>query len=511
MLSNCCTSKESDVWISLGPNWTQTIDANLLKASRLPSSFQPIFSDGWAPVIGELELIGLVAPSTAANQYPIGAPVNTASLSRDSAASSVANTSAVADDSQNYRHRHHRHRSHGDGRRGHVSSSHGLDELNANPSITSTNPLDSGYSVGMSNGRSVDGLNSHMNGKDHKKKNTPAHQTSSHGRRLVMPDGMIEPGPQSYLNSMPYDYINDPNSALDNHELIASGPRHRDLENSLNNLRSFNQPVNGRQSRGIKTNPRHSELPIHPGFDPTQYPPMSYHRQLSATDVDSRPDMDFIAHRNASTLQSDDYNELPENFLEDHVSKNLPGPSNHYYREDKSHSNSRYPHKGHKNVYSQDHSFPPYDSEYLSETDHEAMLLDLGPAQTEWFFELQARGAMIVRVLYTRDANNEKELSVCRGEILEVLDDTRKWWRTRNIDLQVAHVPHTIVAIMHGYQTLEELLIENPSDFDGKDPSTMTSQQYTRRELHPDNYNRDQWRGREDRRGSKTSGPFRYF
>ena len=38
---------------------------------------------------------------------------------------------------------------------------------------------------------------------------------------------------------------------------------------------------------------------------------------------------------------------------------------------------------------------------------------------------------------YPRTANNEKELSVSRGEYLEVLDDTRKWWRARNMDGQV--------------------------------------------------------------------------
>ena len=32
-----------------------------------------------------------------------------------------------------------------------------------------------------------------------------------------------------------------------------------------------------------------------------------------------------------------------------------------------------------------------------------------------------------------------------RGEYVEVLDDTRKWWKARNIEGQVGHVPHTIV------------------------------------------------------------------
>ena len=40
---------------------------------------------------------------------------------------------------------------------------------------------------------------------------------------------------------------------------------------------------------------------------------------------------------------------------------------------------------------------------------------------------------------------------VCRGEILEILDDSRKWWKARNSRGQVAHVPHTIVGEMeHG-------------------------------------------------------------
>jgi epidermal growth factor receptor kinase substrate 8 len=65
--------------------------------------------------------------------------------------------------------------------------------------------------------------------------------------------------------------------------------------------------------------------------------------------------------------------------------------------------------------------------------------------QSEWVAELQNRNAKIVRVLFPRTANNDKELTVIRGEILEVLDDSRKWWKARNWRGQVAHVPHTIV------------------------------------------------------------------
>lgn len=64
---------------------------------------------------------------------------------------------------------------------------------------------------------------------------------------------------------------------------------------------------------------------------------------------------------------------------------------------------------------------------------------------TAWLESLATRGAKIVQVTYPRTANNDKELTVARGEYLEILDDTRKWWKARNIRGQVAHVPHTIV------------------------------------------------------------------
>lgn len=55
--------------------------------------------------------------------------------------------------------------------------------------------------------------------------------------------------------------------------------------------------------------------------------------------------------------------------------------------------------------------------------------------------------------------NNESFSSTCRrGEILEVLDDSRKWWKARNSRGQMAHVPHTIVTeisntTVHGHHS----------------------------------------------------------
>ena len=155
------------------------------------------------------------------------------------------------------------------------------------------------------------------------------------------------------------------------------------------------------------------------------------------------------------------------------------------------------------------------------EIEREAMLVDMGPAQTEWFYELKLRGALIVRVLFTREANNDKELAVKRGEILEILDDTRKWWKARNIDLQVAYVPHTIVAVMENYQTLDELLTGSSGDMimminEDQTAANVDSQRYIYRDqahLEADGDLQSQcYDFRQERRNSKTAkGAFRYF
>ena len=79
LLSNCCTSKEFDLWQSLGPNWVQPIKVcqnhiqtkrqstdcciSTKHTPRLNSSYQPVFTDGWAPNITEPELIGITSES----------------------------------------------------------------------------------------------------------------------------------------------------------------------------------------------------------------------------------------------------------------------------------------------------------------------------------------------------------------------------------------------------------------------------------------------------------------
>lgn len=83
-------------------------------------------------------------------------------------------------------------------------------------------------------------------------------------------------------------------------------------------------------------------------------------------------------------------------------------------------------------------------------------------AQEAWLDELVARHAKIVQVTYPRTANNDKELTVVRGEYLEVLDDSRKWWKARNSRGQVAHVPHTIVTPHNPAHSADNDVFNNP-------------------------------------------------
>jgi len=72
--------------------------------------------------------------------------------------------------------------------------------------------------------------------------------------------------------------------------------------------------------------------------------------------------------------------------------------------------------------------------------------------QRAWMLELVNKGSKVVQVTYPRTANNEKEMTVARGEYLEVIDDNRKWWKARNIEGKMGHVPHTIVTPAEGME-----------------------------------------------------------
>uniref|UniRef100_A0A158PBP5 SH3 domain-containing protein n=1 Tax=Angiostrongylus cantonensis TaxID=6313 RepID=A0A158PBP5_ANGCA len=58
------------------------------------------------------------------------------------------------------------------------------------------------------------------------------------------------------------------------------------------------------------------------------------------------------------------------------------------------------------------------------------------------------RGSKLVMATFDRVAQNAKELTVSRGEYLEVLDDAKNWWECRNVHQRVGYVPHTILSMV---------------------------------------------------------------
>jgi epidermal growth factor receptor kinase substrate 8 len=70
------------------------------------------------------------------------------------------------------------------------------------------------------------------------------------------------------------------------------------------------------------------------------------------------------------------------------------------------------------------------------------------PRQKAFLEELRAKRSKIVQVTYDRVGQNPKELTVSKGEYLEVLNDVKKWWECRNIHNRLGYVPHTILAVI---------------------------------------------------------------
>ena len=62
-----------------------------------------------------------------------------------------------------------------------------------------------------------------------------------------------------------------------------------------------------------------------------------------------------------------------------------------------------------------------------------------GSGQEDWRDLLMKSGSDIALVTYTREAGNRRELSVMKGDYLEVLNMDRKWWKVRNKSQEVNH------------------------------------------------------------------------
>ena len=59
--------------------------------------------------------------------------------------------------------------------------------------------------------------------------------------------------------------------------------------------------------------------------------------------------------------------------------------------------------------------------------------------------DLRRKNAKIFEAVHERNGRNQKEITVEKGDILEVLDDSRNWWRLRNYKGETGYAPYTIL------------------------------------------------------------------
>uniref|UniRef100_A0A915AV52 SH3 domain-containing protein n=1 Tax=Parascaris univalens TaxID=6257 RepID=A0A915AV52_PARUN len=95
---------------------------------------------------------------------------------------------------------------------------------------------------------------------------------------------------------------------------------------------------------------------------------------------------------------------------------------------------------------------------------------DQSPRQKAFLDDIVARRAKLVQVTYDRVAQNPKELTVSRGEYLEVLNDNKNWWECTNVHHRVGYVPHTILSVVQIDRDI------SPRSLPPQDPSLHTSE-----------------------------------
>jgi len=76
--------------------------------------------------------------------------------------------------------------------------------------------------------------------------------------------------------------------------------------------------------------------------------------------------------------------------------------------------------------------------------------------QEEWRDLLIKSGVAIALVTYSRDGANKREMSVVKGDYLEIMNMDRKWWKVRNMNQEVGYVPYSILRMM---------IYKDPQDF----------------------------------------------
>ncbi|KAK7477569.1 hypothetical protein BaRGS_00031174, partial [Batillaria attramentaria] len=78
--------------------------------------------------------------------------------------------------------------------------------------------------------------------------------------------------------------------------------------------------------------------------------------------------------------------------------------------------------------------------------------LPMGPPDDNvaYLQELRRTGASAYEVLHDRQGKNQKELTVQKGDYLQVLDSSRNWWKVRNYKGETGYCPYTILKEVTG-------------------------------------------------------------
>ncbi|OQV23697.1 Epidermal growth factor receptor kinase substrate 8-like protein 2 [Hypsibius exemplaris] len=116
-----------------------------------------------------------------------------------------------------------------------------------------------------------------------------------------------------------------------------------------------------------------------------------------------------------------------------------------------------------KSVADSSPSFPRQYSERDQQSDFsDAADSDFDRKQRHFAARLESQNAKIVQVIYARTGKNDKELTVQKGEILEILNSSRKWWQARNRAGLQGYVPCTIVVDYQLVDSAEETYTSYP-------------------------------------------------